>query len=175
MKHLKIYRLFESKDLKWSDRDVTNKYHCALGWVRYTKHHKDSYIDIEKYFDITWDHLGWILEDFVDNYDLLYHCSVRDSRGMMLSHEDSDGVADSITIEFTPEIFNNNNVINFRRYILATFMNRENDILSDLLEEIETKLEDDFRWLTIKNGQGNFCDWNLFVTSSQITLKIKRR
>ena len=41
MKWLKTYKIFESKDLVYSDRDVTNKYHCALGWVRYTDVHKD--------------------------------------------------------------------------------------------------------------------------------------
>ena len=185
MKHLKSYKIFESsEDLKYSDRDITNKYYCALGWVRYTDAHKDSYIDIEKYFDIEWDHIGWILEDFVTKCDLLYSCSVRDRRGMFLSHEDSDGVADSITIDFTPEKFDRvggHKGVNFRKHLsrFTHFPPRKGDELISLLRGIEDKLEESFPYLTIVDEENvedeGLNKWNLFITSSQITLKIKRK
>ena len=178
MRYLKRFNESAKEDFQYSDRDITNKYHCAKGWVRYTDLHKDSYIDIEKYFDITWDHLGWILEDLVTNCDLLYSCSVRDNRGLYLSHESSDGMANCIDIDLTPEKFELGKLkrvgghgVNFKSY-----MNRKKDILPDILENIDKKLED--FWLTIKNDgntQGNVGDWNLFITTSQITLKIKRK
>jgi hypothetical protein len=173
MRYLKRFNESTKEDFQYSDRDITNKYHCAKGWVRYTDLHKDSYIDIEKYFDITWDHLGWILEDFVNTCDLFYQCSARDSVGRIISDPDSDG-ADNITIEFIPEKFERvggHSGVNFK-----THMNRKKDILPDILENIDKKLED--FWLTIKNDgntQGNVGDWNLFTTTSQITLKIKRK
>ena len=168
-------KLYEemNNDLKYSARDVTNKYCCAKGWIRYTSYHIDSYIDIERYFGITWDHLGWILEDFVESCDLVYHCSVRDTSGRYLSHEDSDGNPDSITIEFTPENFirvGGHNGVNFKKHI--------KDFSIQLLVDIEEKLEENFPYLTIINDghtQGNVGNYNLFITNSQITLKIKRK
>jgi hypothetical protein len=175
MKRIISYKLFEA-DKKWSDRDITNKYHCAKGWVRYEPSHKDSYEDIEKYFDITWDHLGWVLDDLVNTCDLLYGCSVRDERGMYLSHESSDGIADNITIDLLPANFGHN--INFRTYIskFSHFPPKEDDVLYKLLQDIENKLEEDFPYLTIKyEGEVPVPSeqWNFFLTTSQITLKIK--
>lgn len=176
MRNLKTYKLFESKDLIYSDRDVTNKYYCALGWVRYTEFHKDSYIDIERHFDITWDHLGWILEDLVNKCDLLYHCRVADSSGLSPGAEDY-GVygkkADHIVIALIPSK-DKAHSINYRTYMgkFSHFPPRESDTLYKLLKGIENKLEEDFPYLTIKDEEGK---WNLFMTSSQLTLKIKRK
>ena len=177
MRYLKTYEfLLESSDMKWNDRDVTNKYFTSKGWIRYTDAHQDSYIDIERYFDITFDHLGWILEDLVTNCDLLYSCSVRDNRGLYLSHESSDGMANCITIYLTPEKFERvggHNGVNFKSYMrkFSHFPPKEDDVLFQLLQGIEDKLEENFPYLTIKDVEGK---WNFFLNSSEMKLKIKR-
>jgi hypothetical protein len=178
MRYLKSYKIFEAKteDMKWSDRDVTNKYHCALGWVRYTDAHKDSYIDIEKHFDITWDHLGWVLEDLVNKCDLLYSCRVADSYGLSPGAEDY-GVhgekAEQIVIDLIPSK-DTAHSINYRTYInkFSHFPPREEDVLYKLLQGIEDKLEENFPYLTIKDEEDK---WRFYVTTSQLTLKIKRK
>lgn len=194
MKWLKTYKIFESKDLVYSDRDVTNKYHCALGWVRYTDVHKDSYIDIEKYFDITWDHLGWILEDLVNKCDLLYKCRVADSSGLSPGAEDYGKFgtpAEHIVIDLIPKEFEKVGYsgTNFRTYISKFHDFRGSftrtgkpkpDILLDLLRGIEDNLKENYPYLTIRNDdypsdEENVNKWNLYITSSQITLKIKRK
>ena len=188
MKWLKTYKVFESKDLVYSDRDVTNKYYCAKGWIRYTDVHKDSYIDIEEYFDITWDHLGWILEDLVNTCNLLYRCSVADSSGLPPGAEDYGFYgqkADHIVIDLTPKEFEKvgHSGINFRTY-MSKFTNWKNpqkkDTLINLLKGSEDKLKENFPYLTIRNEDYPSPDedlnkWNFYVTSSQITLKIKRK
>jgi hypothetical protein len=183
MKYIKRFNESKSEDMKWSDRDVTNKYHCALGWVRYTDAHKDSYIDIERYFDITFDHLGWVLEDLVNTCDLFYGCSVRDV--MSLSHEDSDGVANYINIDLVPAKFGQEGYNapsgNFKKYLgkFTHFPPRKGDELISLLRGIEDNLIENFPYLTIVNDEyvedEGLDKWNLFVTSSQITLKIERK
>lgn len=181
MRYLNTYKLFESTDMKWSDRDVTNKYFTSKGWIRYTDAHKDSYEDIEKYFDITWDHLGWVLEDLVNKCDLLYGCSVIDNRGMYLSHESSNGMANCIDIDLIPEKFERvggHSGVNFKSYMrkFSNFPPKEDDVLSQLLQGIEDKLEENFPYLTIKDlSPGAEGMWNFFLTSSQITLNIKRK
>ena len=176
LRYLKKYKLLESSDMKWNDRDVTNKYFTSKGWIRYTDVHQDSYIDIERYFDITFDHLGWILEDLVTNCDLLYSCSVRDKRGLYLSHESSDGMANCITIDLTPEKFERvggHIGVNFKSYMrkFSHFPPKDDDVLFQLLQDIEDKLEENFTYLTIKDVEGK---WNFFLNSSEMKLKIKR-
>ena len=165
-----------SEDLKYSDRDMTNKYYCQLGWVRYTNVHKDSYIDIEKYFDITWDHLGWILEDLVNKCNLYYRCSVADSVGLQPGAEDYGefGIpADYINIDLVPVSEKTNSYNQCKKILL----NNKN-----ILKDIEDKLNENYPWLTIMNDdlfvpvrQTELDKYNLFTTSSQITLKIKRK
>ena len=188
MKHLK--RFNESKeDMKWSDRDFTNKYYCAEGWIRYTDAHQDSYIDIEKYFDITFDHLGWVLEDLVTKCDLLYRCSVSDSSGLQPGAEDYRrfGSVDSIKIDLIPDTFEKvggHSGVNFITYIskFTHFPPKQGDVLISLLRGIEDKLIENFPYLTILDNDYYPEDhiqvldkWNIFLTSSQITLKIKRK
>ena len=175
MRYLKRFNESAKEDFQYSDRDITNKYHCAKGWVRYTDLHKDSYIDIEKYFDITWDHLGWILEDFVNEFDLLYRCSINNnwlSTSEELFADNKYGPVDGIKIDLVPVNKSDRRIYD---------MMYKKDILSDMLKDIDKKLED--FWLTIKsdgsiivpNMTGEMDDWNLFTTTSQITLKIKRK
>ena len=182
MKHIKTYKVFESTDLNYSDRDFTNKYFTSWtykGWIRYTDAHQDSYIDIEKYFDITWDHLGWILEDLVNKCDLLYKCRAADSVGLSPGAEDYGKfgtLADHIVIDLIPESFEKvggHSGINFKTYIskFTNFPPKDSDVLFKLLQGIEDKLGESFPYLTIKDYEGK---WNFFITTSQITLKIKR-
>lgn len=188
MKWIKNWVVFESTDLKYSERDVTNMYFTSKGWIRYTDAHKDSYIDIEKYFDITWDHLGWILEDLVNKCDLYYRCSVADSSGLSPGAEDYGRFGtpgDHIHIDFTPAKFEElggHSGINFRTY-MGKYTNYKNpkdkDVLIGLLRGIEDKLSENFPYITIRNEDYPSPDedlnkWNLFITSSQITLDIKR-
>jgi hypothetical protein len=187
MKHIKTYKVFESTDLNYSDRDFTNKYFTSKGWIRYTDAHQDSYIDIEKYFDITWDHLGWILEDLVNKCDLLYKCRAADSEGLSPGAEDYGKfgtLADHIVIDLIPESFEKvggHSGINFITYIskFTHFPPKQGDVLISLLRGIEDKLIENFPYLTILDNDyypedHGLDKWNIFLTSSQITLKIKR-
>ena len=175
MKYLKTYKVFESSDMKFNDRDMTNKYHCKSGWIRYSDTYKDSYIDIEDNFDISFDHLGWVLEDLVNICDLLYICSIRDSGGLPKDAQDYGKFgpsADSIFIDLIPADFKYGSFMNYGVYMskFSHFPPKEEDVLYKLLQEIEDKL-DDFH-LTIKNEDGQ---WNLFINTSQMRLKIIRK
>lgn len=71
MKHLKTFNESVTADQVYSKRDKTNQYFCAKGWVRYTKHHTDSYIDIKRRFNIDCKQLGDILLELVDTYYII--------------------------------------------------------------------------------------------------------
>jgi len=188
MKWIKNWVVFESTDLNYGDRDFTNKYLTCKGWVRYTDAHKDSYIKIDKYFYITWDHLGWILEDLVNKCDLYYRCSVADSSGLQPGAEDYGKFGtpeDHINIDLIPAKFEElggYEGVNFRTYMskYTNYLNpKKNDTLIGLLKGIEDKLSENFPYLTIRNEYYPSPDedlnkWNLFITSTQIKLYIKR-
>ena len=177
MRYLKTYEKFDTKSrLKYSDRDVTNFYLTINAWTPYTEYHEDSYLEIDKKFDLTWDHIGWILEDFIEKCDLQYSCSV--------GNKSEKGYSDEIEINFYPKDFETKgHSINFRNYMgrFTTFRNpKKNDLLLCVLNRIEEKLDTHFSWLTIKSenhyvDSPSLNDFNISINSSSITLIIKTK
>jgi hypothetical protein len=174
-------KLFEA-DKIFSDRDITNMYFTELGWIRYTDAHEDDYINIEKYFDINSYEIGDLLEELVEKCDLLYECSVRDEYGNGI---ESNEIPKCICIDFTPEKFEKvggHKGINFKTH-MSKYV--KNGSLIKMLDSIESKLEDFYPHLTIKNKKSNFKGdmvpglpfwfrYEFFMTSSQIQLKIEK-
>jgi len=169
MKHLKTFNESSTApDQVYSKRDKTNQYFCALGWVRYTEYHKDSYIDIKRRFNIDCKQLGDILLELVDTYDLYYHCRI-----------DDDENKGSIVIDLLPTIFDDlgHSGVNFQRYmkkhgcVIDKDTNTITSGIGDILFDIDESLEE--YGLTIKNrgSQG----YMLYITSSQITLVIEKK
>lgn len=74
MKYLRPYKLFESEDKSFGERDMTNLHFEEGQWIRWSDD-PDWYGEIERDFGITCDDIGFILMDFVEKYDLLYSCS----------------------------------------------------------------------------------------------------
>lgn len=69
MKYLKSYKIFEditgwSTTDKFEERDLTNN---------------DTYLEIKNQFGISPEDLGFILLEFIDEYNLRYKCSSLDS------------------------------------------------------------------------------------------------
>jgi hypothetical protein len=192
MRYLKNYKKIFESDKVFSDRDITNMYFTSLGWIRYTNHHQDDYINIEKYFDINSYELGELLEEIVEKYDLLYNCSARDNghtiplelRNRMIK---TDKIPNHICIGFTPESFEKvggHKGIDFNTYLKSK---SKDGSLVEVLDRIESKLEDFYPHLSIKNKTSNFkgdmktsnlrgipiwFKYDFFISSSQITLKI---
>jgi hypothetical protein len=65
MKYLTTYKLFESTDLKFGDRDKTN-YH----------QNKDIYLLIKEAFGIDCYDIGYIFQDLVEKCDVVYQCDM---------------------------------------------------------------------------------------------------
>lgn len=88
MKYLKSYKIFE--DDRFEDRDKTNQYHCEAGWVNYTSDNvigapENEYSEIKNEFNISSDELGFILLEFIDEYNLLYKCQKRGNKAILVS------------------------------------------------------------------------------------------
>ena len=152
MRHLQSYRIFE--DERFSDKDMTNYYHCANGWVRYTKHHKDTYIEIKDRFGISADELGWILTEFLDEYDLLYSCRIADY-----------GAYPVIIIDFFPNL---EEYLNEVLYWMERKIGHGQVWDWEMLSEMNNRLGD--YDLTIKDDG----IYQIFLTGSQLQLIIKQ-
>lgn len=179
MNYIKKYGIFNESNIPsdrnirkndnvYSDRDKTNLYYCEKGWVRFTKYHTDSYIEIESKFGITYKELGDILLEFVDTFDLNYSCRTDD---------------DTLAIDLDPSKFEEvggHSGVDFEEYMRELGCNVDSDDpvihsgIGDILFDIDESLEK--YNLTIKSTDSGPSSqgYDLYITSSQITLIISK-
>lgn len=163
MRYLKSYRVFESEDKCFGERDVTNLHFEEGQWVRWSDD-PDSYVEIEEKLGIDYNDLGFILMDFVEKYDLLYSCDY--------SPRTSDTVR--ITVKFYPNSMTPD-IRDYKEWIYDHtigksgfyYQNYEPQTWNwdqDIIDEMESRL----------NEHGLTTDKEIFINTSVIEINITK-
>lgn len=165
-------RNIRENDNVYSDRDRTNLYLCGEGWIRFTKYHVDSYIGIENKFGINYKELGDILLEFVNTFDLYYSCRVNSTQQ-----------EDTLVIDLLPSKFEEvggHTGIDFKEYMeeLGCKIDDSDPVIhggvGDILFDIDESLEKFGLSIKAVGSNPSSQGYDLYITSSQITLIISK-